>query len=167
MQRAIDVIAATTLDPRTVSGTVALDYDRRHRRRLMLETARGQSFLLDLPEARHLRHGDGLVLEDGTVVLVEALAEPLLEIRAADAAALMRIAWHLGNRHVPTQLCDDRLRVRTDHVIGDLVHRLNGSTVTIQAPFDPEGGAYGESAGHSHAHQHHVGHDHDHAHDHV
>jgi urease accessory protein len=167
MQRAIDVIAATTLDPRTVSGTVALDYDRRHRRRLTLETARGQPFLLDLPEARHLRHGDGLVLEDGTVVLVEALPEPLLEIRAADAAALMRIAWHLGNRHVPTQLCDDRLCVRADHVIGDLVHRLNGSTAAIQAPFDPEGGAYGESAGHSHAHQHHVGHDHGHAHDHV
>jgi urease accessory protein len=167
MQRAIDVIAATTLDPRAVTGTVALDYDRRHRRRLMLETVRGQSFLLDLPEARHLRHGDGLVLEDGTVVLVEALAEPLLEIRAADAAALMRIAWHLGNRHVPTQLCDDRLCVRADHVIGDLVRRLNGSTATIQAPFDPEGGAYGESAGHSHAHQHHGGHDHDHAHDHV
>lgn len=164
MRRATDVIEAAKVDLSKMVDSVRLDYDRRHRRRLLIETAQGQALLLDLPETRHLRHGDGLALDDGTIVVVEALSEPLFEIRAVDAAALMRIAWHLGNRHVPTQLCGDRLRVRSDHVIGDLIRRLNGIAALVEAPFDPEGGAYGEAVQHSHTHHDHAAHEHTHDH---
>src|SRR4029079_5646082 len=82
------------------TDTVALDFDGRHRRRLQMKGLRGLEFLLDLPEAVALRNGDRLSLEDGRVVLVKAAPEPLLEIRAADAAKLLRLAWHLGNRHL-------------------------------------------------------------------
>jgi len=155
MRRTEKVIRAGDVDRDKVVDRVALDHDRRHRRRLVLETVQGQSLLLDLAEATQLRHGDGLLLDDGAIVLVEALAERLLEIRAPHRETLMRIAWHLGNRHLPVQLAADHLRIRDDHVIAELVHHLGGTTVLIDAPFDPEGGAYGEHLGAPHHHARH------------
>ncbi len=149
------------------ADTIVLDYDDRYRRRIAMTGVRGLSFLLDLPEAVMLRAGDGLALEDGRIVEVVAAPEQLLEIRGADAAALTRIAWHLGNRHLPTELLKKSLRIRRDHVIEDMARRLGASVVEIEAPFNPEGGAYVAAApvhGHDHGHDHH-GHDHDH-HDH-
>ncbi len=96
--------------------------------------------LLDLPQAVRLRDGDGLELADGRVVRVVAQAEPLLEIHAHGPAELVRIAWHLGNRHLPVQLLGDRIRIRADHVIADMVHGLGGHAHAMDAPFDPEGG---------------------------
>jgi urease accessory protein len=128
---------------------VILDRDRRHRRRLVFRAVGGLEILLDLPKPVVLRHGDGLALEDGTVVLVEAEAEALAEISAAGPEALVQIAWHLGNRHLPTQILGDRLRIRRDHVIEAMVEGLGGTVTAISAPFDPEGGAYG---GHGHHH---------------
>lgn len=123
---------------------VLIDFDRRHRRRLVLRTEQGREVLLDLPQAVRLRHGDGLAVDVGGVVRICSKSEPLLEIHAHGAGALMRIAWHLGNRHLPLQVADARLRIRADHVIADMVAGLGGRITRQEAPFDPETGAYHE-----------------------
>ncbi len=115
---------------------------------------RGRQFLLDLPEALALRNGDALVLDDGSLIEVVAAPEHLVEITVTDAAAAVRIAWHLGNRHLPVQIVGRRLRVRRDHVIESMVTGLGASVVAVEAPFDPESGAYAESGGHGHEHGH-------------
>jgi urease accessory protein len=131
---------------------VLIDFDRRHRRRIVLITQSGREVLIDFPQAVRLRDGDGLALEDGGIVMVRARPEPLLEIHAHDDGELVRIAWHLGNRHLPVQLLGDRIRIRADHVIQDMVEGLGGHVEAIAAPFDPEAGAYAPGAGHHHDH---------------
>jgi urease accessory protein len=134
--------------------TVSLDYDQRHRRRMAMKGLRGLEFLLDLPHAVALRDRDGLVLEDGRVVLVSARREALADI-AGDAATLVRVAWHLGNRHLPTQVLPGRLRIRRDHVIEAMVAGLGAMVTPVEEAFDPETGAYGDHAAHGgHAHHH-------------
>ena len=149
------------------SDTVVLDFDDRHRRRMAMTGTRGLAFLLDLEAAVALRGGDALLLEDGRLVEVVAAPEPLLEIRGSDPFHLVRLAWHLGNRHLPTQIMGKALRIRRDHVIEEMVKGLGAHVMEIEAPFDPEGGAYAtghahETAGAPHAH---ASHDHG-AHDH-
>jgi urease accessory protein len=156
MIRATQVLAAGTWSGRP-ADCVTLDHDRRHRRRMAMTGIGGLGFVLDLGEAVPLRHGDGLLLEDGRIVEVAAAPEPLAEIAAAGPADLVRIAWHLGNRHLPCQLLGDRIRIRRDHVIKEMVTRLGATVTAIEAPFDPEGGAY--SGGHGH-HGHHGDHHH-------
>jgi len=148
------------------ADTVVLDFDERYRRRLVMTGVGGLDFLLDLAEAAMLRGGDGLRLEDGRIVEVVAAPEPLAEIRAADALALTRVAWHLGNRHLPTELLPKALRIRRDPVIEAMAEGLGARVIPLEAPFNPEGGAYVKaeaSAATPHAHDHH--HDHGHAHD--
>ncbi|MFC0240057.1 urease accessory protein UreE [Rhodopseudomonas telluris] len=150
------------------ADTVVLAFDDRHRRRMAMTGTRGLEFLLDLEHAIALRGGDALVLDDGRLVEVVAAPEPLLEIRGRDPLHLVRLAWHLGNRHLPTQIMAKALRIRRDHVIAEMVRGLGGKVVEIEAPFDPEGGAYApahESGGGAHGHHGHAGHDHGH-HDH-
>src|ERR1700761_5656332 len=150
------------------ADTVVLDFDDRHRRRMAMRGTRGLEFLLDLENAVALRGGDALVLEDGRLVEGVAAAEPLVEIRCNDPQHLVRVAWHLGNRHLPTQIAAKALRIRRDHVIEAMVKGLGARVIEIEAPFDPEGGAYdGDShaPGEAHDHSHH--HDHGHHHDHV
>ncbi|MBB1091453.1 urease accessory protein UreE [Rhodopseudomonas palustris] len=147
------------------ADTVVLDFDDRHRRRMAMTGTRGLSFLLDLEHAVALRGGDALVLDDGRLVEVVAAPEPLLEIRGRDPLHLVRLAWHLGNRHLPTQIMAKALRIRRDHVIAEMVAGLGGKAIEIEAPFDPEGGAYApahDGAGHHHGHHDHAHHDHDH-----
>ena len=127
--------------------TVQLDHDLRHRRRIGLRSEGGIEFLLDLPEATLLRDGDSLVLEDGRSIAVRAAAEPLAEIRATDAAALTRVAWHIGNRHLPAAISAERLLIRRDHVIEDMVRGLGGRVRHVTEPFEPEGGAYAHGHG--------------------
>jgi urease accessory protein len=151
------------------TDTVVLDFDDRHRRRMAMTGTRGLAFLLDLENAVALRGGDALVLEDGRLVEVVAAAEPLIEIRGTDPHHLIRVAWHLGNRHLPTQIMAKALRIRRDHVIEAMVKGLGARVIEIEAPFDPEGGAYAEAAAHGHAHEAHTheghtGHTHDDAH---
>ena len=150
------------------ADTVVLDFDDRHRRRMAMTGTRGLEFLLDLENAVALRGGDALVLEDGRLVEVVAAPEPLLEIRGHDPHHLIRLAWHLGNRHLPTQIMAKGLRIRRDHVIEAMVKGLGARVIEIEAPFDPEGGAYaGAAHGHpheAHAHRHNAGHDHSHDH---
>jgi urease accessory protein len=154
------------------ADTVVLDFDDRHRRRMAMTGTRGLEFLLDLESAVALRGGDALVLEDNRLIEVVAAPEPLLEIRGSDPQHLVRLAWHLGNRHLPTQIMPKGLRIRRDHVIEAMVKGLGARIVEIEAPFDPEGGAYA-GGGHAHAAEgdppDHAGHDHashDHAHGH-
>src|ERR1700709_1030926 len=124
---------------------------------------RGLEFLLDLENAVALRGGDALVLEDGRLIEVVAAPEPLAEIRGSDPQHLVRVAWHLGNRHLPTQIVGKGLRIRRDHVIEAMVKGLGARVIEIESPFDPEGGAYA-GGGHGHAAEHdphgHAAHDH-------
>jgi urease accessory protein len=131
------------------ADTVVLDFDDRHRRRMTMTGTRGLAFLLDLENAVALRGGDALVLEDGRLIEVVAAPEPLAEIRCGNPEHLVRVAWHLGNRHLPTQIMAKSLRIRRDHVIEAMVLGLGARVIEIEAPFDPEGGAYAEP---SHAH---------------
>lgn len=172
------MIRATQVKPQhrwteAAADTVVLDFDDRHRRRLVMTGTRGLGFLLDLENAVALRGGDALVLEDGRLVEVVAAAEPLLEIRGRDAQHLVRLAWHVGNRHVPAQITGRGLRIRRDHVIEAMVKGLGARVIEIEAPFDPEGGAYAADGhahaahqSHDHAAQGHVSHDHHDAHGH-
>lgn len=141
------------------ADTLVLERDDRHRRRLVMRCEGGTAFLLNLPEAGVMTDGDALELEDGQLILVRAKAERLLEVTARDTAHLVRIAWHLGNRHLPTQLLSDRLRIREDAVIEDMLVRLGASVSHIAAPFDPEGGAYGHGQTMGHDHDGHSPHD--------
>ena len=129
------------------TDTVSLDFDQRHRRRIAMTGKRGFEFLLDLDHAVPLRDGDALELEDGRLVLVSAKREALAEIAAPDPAALMRIAWHLGNRHLPAELSGERIRIRRDNVIEAMVTGLGATVTHVEAPFDPEAGAYAHAHG--------------------
>lgn len=155
------------------ADTVVLDFDDRHRRRMAMTGTRGLEFLLDLENAVALRGGDALVLEDGRLVEVVAAPEPLIEIRCNDPLHLVRVGWHLGNRHLPTQIMAKGLRIRRDHVIEAMVKGLGARVIEIEAPFDPEGGAYAgghahaEADPHAHAAHDHASHDHGHRGDHV
>ena len=124
-----------------------LDFDARYRRRVAMTGVGGLEFLLDLAEATMLRGGDGLRLEDGRVVEVVAEPEPLAEIRAADPLALTRVAWHFGNRHLPTEIMPKALRIRRDPVIEAMVEGLGARVIALEAPFNPEGGAYAKAEG--------------------
>jgi urease accessory protein len=127
-----------------------------------MKGANGTEFLLDLAEAIALRDGDALVLEDRRLVAVRAAPEPLAEIVAHTAPELLRVAWHLGNRHLPAQLGTTSIRIRRDHVIEEMVEGLGAHVQHVEAPFDPEGGAYA-GGGHHHYHDHgHHHHHHDH-----
>ena len=162
MRHATHVLTQDEYRNQKVAGRLRLDHHHRHRRRLTLKTEEGETILLDLPAAVHLRGGDKLLLDDGAILDVEALDEPLLQITATDISALIRIAWHLGNRHLPTQLLGTVLRIREDHVLEEMVRRLGATVAHVVAPFDPEGGAYAGSPGHHHDHAH--GHEDGHAH---
>jgi urease accessory protein len=160
MKRACEVKAAGHWDDASAVDCVTLDAQERHRRRVVLTGERGTQFLLDLPRATALHDGDGLLLEDGWVVRVAGRPEPLVEIAAANPRELARLAWHLGNRHLDVQIVGDRLRIRRDHVIEDMLRGLGARLSPIEAPFDPEHGAYDQHhGGHSHGGDHH-GHDH-------
>jgi len=130
------------------AGSLTLDFDARHRRRIRLPVDQGEDVLLDLSKAVAMADGDGLQLEDGRWLKVQAAAELLVEVRHKDPYQLMRLAWHLGNRHVTTEIRGEVLRIRPDHVIEDMLHRFGADLITVQAPFQPEGGAY---SGHDHS----------------
>ena len=140
-----------------LASAVTLDFEARHRRRIRLTLDDGEVILLDLPKAVAMSDGDGLQLEDGRWVRVQASQERLVEIRHANLAQLVRVAWHLGNRHLPTDICGPVLRIRPDHVIEDMLRGMGAELRTVDAPFQPEGGAY---AGHSHLHGEREGHHH-------
>jgi urease accessory protein len=162
MLRATEVVLAGLWGERA-ADVVRLDYDKRTRRRIALRGSGGLEFLLDLAKAPVLRSGDGIRLEDGRIVAVEAAPERLLEITCSDERALARIAWHLGNRHLAAEIGARVIHIREDHVIAEMARGLGAEVRLVERPFNPEGGAYGHGAvqGHSHGHDHH-GHHHHH-----
>ena len=127
---------------------ISLDYEGRFLRRRRLRAEGGTDFLLDLAEVTSLDDGDALALDDGRLVEIAAAPEPLLEIRGQ----LPRLAWHIGNRHTPCEVRPDCLLIRRDHVLADMLMRLGAELTEVDAPFRPEGGAYGHGRTHGHAH---------------
>jgi urease accessory protein len=152
MKRASEIKAAGHWNVATATDRVVLDADERHRRRIALTGERGTAFLLDLPHATALKDGDGLVLEDGSIVRVAGKLEPLVEVSAGSPHELARLAWHIGNRHIDVQVVGDKLRIRRDHVLEQMLRGLGARLTSIEAPFDPEQGAYAH--GHHHHHDH-------------
>lgn len=127
----------------------ALDYAARFLRRKRLQTTDGTAFIVDLPQTTSLDHGDALALDDGTLVEIAAADEALYEVTGPD---LVRLAWHIGNRHTPCQICADHLLIQADPVIGHMLEHLGANVTAITGPFTPEGGAYGHGRTHSHEH---------------
>ena len=162
MPRAIRVIAAADRRGRPIADTVILDYAQRSTNNAGVTGVKGGAYEIALHEASRLRTDDLLELDDGRLIEVVAAPEALLEARAADLPALARLAWHLGDRHVAVQVLPNRIRVKRDEAVETLLKALGAKLTTIEAPFEPEGGAY---AGHGHGH-HHDHHAHAHGHHH-
>ena len=129
--------------------SITMTYEARFLRRKRLVSDQGEAFLLDLPETTSINHGDMIVLSDGRGVLVFAAAEDLLSVKGTD---LTRLAWHIGNRHTPCQIEGDRLLIKDDHVMADMLIRLGAQLERVHEPFTPEGGAYGHGRTHGHSH---------------
>jgi urease accessory protein len=144
MKRALEVKAAGGWREAAAIDRVVLDADGRFRRRMLLTGESGTTFLLDLPRPTPLREGDGLVLDDGSIVRVDGKPELLVEIAAADEQELARLAWHLGNRHTDVQIVGGKLRIRRDHVLEAMLRGLGATLTDIEATFHPEPGAYGQ-----------------------
>ena len=148
MKRGWAIRRAGFWDPATAADTVVLDAGDRYRRRIVLEGQTAE-FLLDLDEAIALRDGDGIMLDDGGIVLVAGQPETLAEVAPRTPLALVQLAWHLGNRHTDVQIVGNRIRIRRDHVLEEMAARLGANVSPLQAAFDPEQGV---SQGHSHGH---------------
>jgi urease accessory protein len=163
MPRAIRVLSPADRHDRLVVDTVILDYVQRGAQKATVTGIKGGTIEIDLHEPARLRTDDLLVLDDGGLVEVVAAPEPLIEARAGDVGALSRLAWHLGDRHVPVQVLPNRIRARRDAAIEALLTSLGAKVTAIEAPFEPEGGAYALSHRRDHVHD---DHGHSHGHDH-
>jgi len=152
MHRVLSIV--TAYDRATASDRVVLDADDRRRRRIVLTGEKGMEMLLDFPAPVALRDGDGLVLEDGSIIEIAGAPEPLIEIEAPNAFEAVRLAWHLGNRHTDVQIVGGKVRIRRDHVLEDMLRGLGATLTSLDAAFDPE-----PASPHGHGHHHH-GHDH-------
>lgn len=156
MKRVASILPSGPLLPREAIDRVVLDADDRSRRRIVLTGESGSRYLVDWKDPVVLRDGAGLVLDDGSVVLVAGKPEPLLEIAARTPLEFVRLAWHLGNRHTDVQIFGERIRIRVDHVLDEMVRGLGAHVTAIEASFDPEPAAPGGHTGHDH-HDHHHG----------
>ena len=161
MARATKVIGPAERGGRPVIDTVILDYAQRNAQTVTVMGLKGGRFDIALSQPVRLRTDDALLLEDGSLIEVVAAPEPLIEARAANLEGLARLAWHLGDRHVAVQMLPNRIRARREPTIEVLLTSLGAKLAPIEAPFEPEGGAYESHAhGHDHAHHHHHGHHH-------
>ena len=133
------------------SERLLLPFELRCKSRLRTRLASGEEAGLFLERGRVLRGGDRLLGKDGRVIEVVAAAEPLMEAQCGDPLQLARAAYHLGNRHVALQLLAGRLRFAQDHVLGDMLRGLGLPVLELEAPFEPEAGAYGAHGGHGHS----------------
>jgi urease accessory protein len=151
------------------AATLELDWDTRQKSRFDAIDSQGRRIGVFLPRGGAVRGGDVLVAEDGSLIAVKAKAEPLLAVTVGARGAplgLLRAAYHLGNRHVPLEVTPTRLQLEPDHVLAEMLQRMGLLVETVEAPFEPEGGAYGAPAAAAHGHAHdHGHHDHDHDHD--
>jgi urease accessory protein len=153
MQRATSIVRKAAVKATEVTGWVTLDHERRHCRRVVLTSGAGMSFLLDLEKASVLDEGDGLRLEEGGLIQVVAAPQKLLEIRTESSLRLLRVAWHIGNRHTPAEITAEAIYIEDDHVLAEMVRGQGCRVETVMRPFRPERGAY-HGGGHSHGHDH-------------
>jgi urease accessory protein len=149
MKRVATICHAGHWDAKMAADRIVLDAGDRQRRRIVLTGEKGTEFLLDFARPVALRDGDGLLLDDGTLVLVAGAPEPLIEISAHAPLDTVRLAWHLGNRHTDVQIVGDKLRIRRDHVLEDMLRGLGAHLTALDAPIDPE-----PSAPHDHEDSH-------------
>src|SRR5262249_40584495 len=168
MPRATRVLSPAEREGSALLDTLILPYAQRQAHKGFVFGVKGTCVELDFAEPVRLRTDDALLLDDGALVEVVAEPEPLLEARAADLPSLARLAWHLGDRHVPVQVLERRLRLKRGPAVPTLLESLGAKVPAIDAPFEPEGGAYatGEHHHHDHHHHGHDHHDHGHGHDH-
>ena len=152
MKRGWAIRRAGFWDPATAADTVVLDAGDRYRRRIVLGGQSGAEFLLDLDEVVALRDGDGIMLDDGAIVLVSGRPEPLAEVSPRTPLALLQLAWHLGNRHTDVQIVGGKVRIRRDHVLEEMLRGLGATLTPVETAFDPEPAS-------PHGHHHHPGHD--------
>jgi urease accessory protein len=164
MLRATAIVRRPAVKADKVVDTVTLDHEGRNRRRVALTGDKGLAFLLDLDKATVLNDGDAVKLEDGRLVQVRAAPQRLLELRAENPLRLLKVAYHVGNRHAPAEVTAEAIYIEEDHVLAEMA-RGQGCTVTaVMRSFQPERGAYEHDCGHDHHHGH--GHDHGHGDDH-
>ena len=162
MQTASSITRKAAVKVEKIVDSVSLDHEGRHRRRIVLKGEKGLEFLLDLDKATVLNDGDAVKLEDGSLVLIKAAPQTLLEVRAENPLRLLKTAWHIGNRHTPCEITADALYLEDDHVLAEMIRGLGCSTLIVSRPFQPERGAY-DDHGHAHGHSH-DHHDHSHSH---
>lgn len=132
------------------AGRCVLGYDARFLRRRVIETQTGDSILVDLEHTTSVNHGDAFELTDGRLIACEAAAEELYRVEGD----LLRLAWHIGNRHTPCQIAPDHLLIQTNHVLKNMLEKLGADITPVTQPFTPEGGAYGHGRTHGHDHSH-------------
>ena len=153
------------------ASTITLDWDVRQKSRFDATDSQGRSLGIFLPRGTVVRGGDVLVAEDGSLILVKAAPQAVLRITACaqhgSPCDLTRAAYHLGNRHVPIELQADHLKIEPDHVLADMLRAMHMTVVSVDEPFEPENGAYGEHGGHGHGHVNTHGHEHSHDHGHA
>jgi urease accessory protein len=157
MRRAVSIIRKAGIDASKVADHVTLDADDRQRRRIVLTGEKGVQVLLDLDKPVALRDGDGLLLDDGSIMQVAGQPERLLEIVPSSPRDFVRLAWHLGNRHTDVQIVGRHIRIRYDHVLEEMLRGLGAKVTALDSAFDPEAGA--PQGAHDHGHDHH-GHSH-------
>ena len=150
MHRVTSIKSAGQWNAADAADRVVLDAGDRNRRRIVLKGEKGTEFMLDFEKPVSLRDGDGLVLDDGSIVLVAGERERLVEISADSALDTVRLAWHLGNRHTDVQIVGEKIRIRRDHVLEEMLRGLGATLTPLDAPFDPEAAAPHEHHGHEH-----------------
>lgn len=169
MQRATSVVRKAAVKQDRVVETLTLDHEDRNRRRVALKGDGGQDILLDLDKPTALNDGDAVKLEDGGLVLIRAAAQNLIEITAENPLRLMRVAWHIGNRHTQAEITAEAIYIENDHVLAEMIRGQGCAMSEVTRPFQPERGAYDHDhadCGHDHhGHEHH-GHEHGHEHEH-
>ncbi len=168
MPLATKVLRAGAARPVPASETLILDFEQRGRKQGFVFTGKGTCIEFAFEEPPALATDDALVLDDGRLVEIVAAPEPVIEARFADPAALARVAWTLGDRHVPAQIFANRLRVRRTAEMEKLLAERGAKMANIEAPFEPDAAAAPHDHDHAHAHHHGDGHHHgrDHGHDH-
>jgi len=164
MIRATSIIRRDAVDADRIVDVITLDHRDRHRRRIALTADGGTSFLLDLDQADVLDDGDAIRLESGWLIEVRAAPERLVEVRTGDPPALLTLAWHIGNRHVPVEITVDAIYIAYDHVLVDMLQGLGAETRIVERPFRPVRGAYHHHGHDGHSHHHH---EHNHLHGHT
>ncbi|MEO1795200.1 MAG: urease accessory protein UreE [Pseudomonadota bacterium] len=155
MLRATEVIGGSASGSPAAADTLCLTHGDRHLRRKVLTLESGEDVLVDLASAHRLRHGDRLLLDNGSAIEIAAAAEDLMQVTTSGAPSLAVLAWQIGNRHLPAQIDEDRILIERDHVIREMLEGLGAHVSNVTEAFHPQGGAYEHGHGlHAHSHGH-------------